>query len=79
MATFASPRGARCETPSLAPVSGFGPAVMALARRLEDRMIVLFDGIEARREAAAQRRLLGSFDDRRLADLGLSRTDVERF
>lgn len=77
MTTFASPRCARCETPSLTPMSGFVPAAMALVRRVEDRMIAVLDRIEERREARASRRLLASFDDRRLADIGLSRADVD--
>lgn len=77
MTTFASPRYARRDTPSFTPTSGFLPAVVALAERLEAAMIGALDRLEERREAAASRRLLAGFDDRGLADLGLSRADVE--
>ncbi len=77
MTTLATLRHGRCET---APaVSSSAPAVMALGKRLEGRIIALFDRIEARREAARSRHLLHALDDRALADIGLSRGDVDRF
>jgi uncharacterized protein YjiS (DUF1127 family) len=35
------------------------------------------DGIVDRLDGARERRVLGSFDDRALADLGLNRCDVD--
>jgi hypothetical protein len=48
-----------------------------LARGAGVWIVAVADGILDRLDGARERRVLGSFDDRALADLGLNRCDVD--